>query len=460
MMNCKQTAQSTIEEHALIDSGSRVLAAVSGGPDSTALLSILSRLSTELRFELAAAHFDHRIRPESERERAAVERFASSLGIQIFLGSKDVPRKARTGKLGLEEAARNERYRFLEETAREYGAGAVALGHTRDDQVETILHRILRGTGWRGLTGMQPRRGIFIRPLLDCGRRELIMYLRSRRIPYVIDSSNRDNRFYRNRIRNRLLPFLRKDFNPSVDEALLRLRAGAMEGWHMLEEPISGRIPELRRDGTVVIPIRELEESNDFEIYLMIDLVLRERFGIFQDMERTHFDAAKRLIRSAQSGRKLRFPHDVVLLKEQRNLVVLIDRAESSTTGMIVVPGPGRYELPPWNISLEVEAIKGQGIEHRWSDLEVCLAKVRFPIHVRSKKAGDRVVPFGMRGRKKLSDLYIDRKTPLRMRDRYPVFEDNDGIFWVPGLVTGERTRITGKTRRAVRLKVSEILKK
>jgi tRNA(Ile)-lysidine synthase len=459
-MNCIQKVQSTIEAHALIDSGSRVLAAVSGGPDSTALLSILGRLSSELRFELAAAHFDHRIRAESERERVAVERFASSLGIQVFLGSKDVPRKARMGRLGLEEAARNERYRFLEKTAKEYGAGAVALGHTRDDQVETVLHRILRGTGWRGLIGMQPRRGIFIRPLLDCGRRELIMYLRSRRISYVIDSSNKDNRFYRNRIRNRLLPYLRKDFNPAVDEALLRLRAGALEGWHLLEAPISARIPKLRRDGTVIIPLRELEGSSDFEIYLMIDLILRERFGIFQDIERTHFDAAKRLIRSAQSGRRLRFPHDVILLKEQRNLAVMVERAESSATGMIVVPGPGRYELPQWNLSLEVETVTGSGIEHRWSDLEVFLAKVRFPIRARSRREGDRVAPFGMRGRKKLSDLYIDRKTPLRMRDRYPVFEDADGILWVPGLVTDERTRITGRTRRAVRLEVSESVKK
>ena len=459
-MNCLQKVQSTIEAHALIDSGSRVLAAVSGGPDSTALLSILSHLSSELQFELAAAYFDHRIRTESVRERGAVERFASSLGIQVFVGSKDVPSKARTGRLGLEEAARNERYRFLEETAREYGAGAVALGHTRDDQVETVLHRILRGTGWRGLTGMQPRRGIFIRPLLDCGRQELIMHLRSRGISYVIDSSNRNNKFYRNRIRNRLLPYLRKNFNPAVDQAILRLRAGALEGWHLLEGPISERIPKRRRDGTVIIPLRELEETSDFEIYLMIDLVLRERFGIFQDMERTHFDAAKRLIRSAQSGKRLLFPHDVILLKEQRNLVIMVERAESITPGMIVVPGPGRYELPPWNLSLEVETVKGPSIEQRWSDLEVFLAKVHFPIHARSRKEGDRIVPFGMRGRKKLSDLHIDRKTPLRMRDRYPVFEDADGIFWVPGLVTDERTRISGRTRRAVRLKISEIVEK
>ncbi len=458
-MNCLKNVQSTIDAHSLIDRGSRVLAAVSGGPDSTALLSILNHLSSELGFDLAAAHFDHRIRPESVRERAAVERFASSLGIQVFVGSKNVPRKARADRVGLEETARNERYRFLEETAREYGAGAVALGHTRDDQVETVLHRVLRGTGWRGLTGMQPRRGIFIRPLLDCGRQELIAYLRGRGISYVIDSSNRDNRYYRNRIRNRLLPYLRKNFNPAVDDALLRLRAGALEGWHLLEGSVSGRIPKRRRDGTVIIPLRELEGTSDFEIYLMIDLILRERFGIFQDMERTHFDAAKRLIRSAQSGRKLRFPHNVILLKEQRNLVIMVERAESKAAGLIVVPGPGKYELPPWNLSLEIETVRGPSIEHRWSDLEVFLAKVHFPIHARSRKEGDRIVPFGMRGRKKLSDLFIDRKRPLRMRDRYPVFEDADGIFWVPGLVTDERTRISGRTRRAVRLKVSEIVK-
>jgi tRNA(Ile)-lysidine synthase len=459
-MSCIKKARNTIDTYALIDRGSRVIAAVSGGPDSTALLSILSKLSEELPFELAVAHFDHRIRPESGRERAAVERLATSLRVPIYMGSEDIPLEARRARIGLEEAARNERYRFLEETAREFGARAVALGHTRDDQVETILHRIMRGTGWRGITGMQPRRGIFIRPLLDCSRGELIGYLRKRKIPYVIDSSNRDNRFFRNRIRNRLLPYLRRHFNPAVDEALLRLQAGALEGWLELEGPVLERIPELGPDGTVAMPLADLQGARDFEIYLVIDLVLRERFRIFQDMERTHFEAAQRLIRTAQSGKKLRLPHGVVILKEQRDLVIMLEQERPRAPDMIIVPGPGRYELPSWSIDLEVEVVTGPEIEHRWNDLEVHLAALRFPFHLRPRKAGDRMTPFGMRGRKKLSDLYTDRKIPMRMRDRYPVFEDTEGIFWVPGLATAERTRVSGRTRRAVRLEITEHLQK
>jgi tRNA(Ile)-lysidine synthase len=372
------------------------------------------------------------------------------------VGSLDVPGRARESGVGLEETARIERYRFLEEAAKECGAQAIALGHTRDDQVETILHRILRGAGLRGLTGMQFRRGKFIRPLLDCGRRELIEYLRERRISYIIDRSNQDNRFYRNRIRNKLLPYLRRYFNPSVDEALLRLGAGALEGWQLLEDPIKKMVPEPQPDGTVVLPLSDLETSTDFEIYLMIDLVLRERFDIYQDVERKHFDAAKRLIRSAQSGKKVQFPHKVIILKEQQRVVMMVERADPIKPQAIVIPSQGRYELAPWNLTLEVETLDGPGIEHESSESKAVLAKVSFPIRARPRQKGDRLIPFGMRGHKKLSDLFIDKKTPLTARDRFPVFEDSDGIFWVPGLVAAERTRISGRTRRAVRIALTE----
>ncbi len=321
-MSCIHKVRDYIRARGMMPPGTRVLAAVSGGSDSMALMTILSELSSEMRIELAAAHFDHGIRPEAGRERALVERAAGRLKIPLFLGSGDVPAEARRSKKGIEETARLLRYRFLEEAARAWNAGSVALGHTRDDQVETILHHIVRGSGWRGLQGIPPRRGLFVRPLLACGRGELKAHVRSRRVRYCVDRSNLDNRFLRNRIRNRLIPYLERGYNPAAAEALLRLGENLAEGWETLEKPILELLPRAGPREEVALRLASVAGLTDFQIYLLVDLVLRERFGVIQDMERTHFDAAKRLIRSGRSGRTVHFPHGIAARIEHGNLVV------------------------------------------------------------------------------------------------------------------------------------------
>jgi tRNA(Ile)-lysidine synthase len=452
-MNSVRKVREAIAARGLIESGSRVVAAVSGGADSTALLVILKELSGEMDLELAAAHLDHRIRRGSAKEQVAVARFASSIDVPFLAGSIDVPAEARKRKIGIEEAARLLRYRFLERVAADFGARTVALGHTRDDQVETILHRILRGTGWRGLMGIPPRRGIFVRPLLDCGRSELIDFLRSRKIAYITDESNRDEKYYRNRIRNRLLPYLRRHFNPAVDESIGRLQESLEGGWRRLEEPLIEMIPEPEKDGSVRLPLSELIRMGDFEIYLIIDLTLRERFCLFQDFEKKHFDAVKRLVHESQSGKHITLPHGIRIEKDQWSIVVRQKGDASIVPGELLVPTEGNYRLPFWNLRLEVDSIplSEAGV---WNDRETHLASIRFPVRVRARKPGDRITPFGMRGRKKLSDIFIDRKIPVGMRDRYPVFEDSGGPFWVPGVATDERTRIKPGTRRVIRMRL------
>jgi tRNA(Ile)-lysidine synthase len=453
-MSCIEKVRDYIRARGLIVPGTRVLAAVSGGSDSMALMTILSELSAEMRIELAAAHFDHGIRPEGGRERALVQRAAGKLEIPLFLGSGSVPAEARRIKKGIEETARLLRYRYLEDAAREWNAGSVALGHTRDDQVETILHHIIRGSGWRGLRGMPPRRGLFVRPLLACSRAELKACVKSRRVPYAIDRSNLDNRFLRNRIRNRLLPYLASNYNPAVAEALLRLGENLSEGWETLEKPLFKLIP---RDGSreeVALALAKIADLTDFQLYLLIDLVLRERFGVLQDVERTHFDAAKRLVRSGRSGKRIHFPHGIVARIEHGNLVVSRGGGRSPVPVEVIIAGPGIYPLPWWKLSATVERVNAKRIDPRGSAGEACFTGIAFPVRVRGRRPGDRFIPFGMKGGKKLSDLFIDRKVPLSRRDAIPVFEDARGIFWVPGVAAAERTRIAPRTRGALRIKL------
>ncbi len=453
-MSCIEKVRDYIRVRRLIAPGTRVLAAVSGGPDSMALMAILSSLASGLRIELAAAHFDHGIRDEADRERALVERAARRLGIPLFLGSGDVPAESRRTKKGLEETARTLRYRFLEDAARAWNADSVALGHSRDDQAETILHHILRGSGWRGLLGMSPRRGLFVRPLLACRRTELRAYARRRRIPYAIDRSNLDNRFLRNRIRNRLIPSLERGYNPAATQALIRLGENLAEGWEALEKPLRELLPGAEPSGEVAFPVASVAPLADFQIYLLMDLALRERFGVLQDVERPHFDAAKRLIRSGRSGKRVRFPRGIVARIEHGRLVMSKSAAPRPAPGEVIIAGPGTHPLPWWDLAAAVERVDARLVDPRSGAAEGCFAGVAFPVRVRAKRPGDRIVPFGMRGSKKLSDLFIDRKVPLSRRGAIPVFEDARGVFWVPGVAAAERTRIAPGARSALRIKL------
>lgn len=453
-MSCIEKVREYVRARGMIAPGTKVLAAVSGGPDSMALLTILSELSAELRIELAAAHFDHGIRPEAGRERALVQRATGKLGIPLFLGSGNVPAEARRMKKGIEETARLLRYRFLEETARAWNAGSVALGHSRDDQAETILHHIIRGSGWRGLQGIPPRRGLFVRPLLACSRAELKAHIKSRRVPYAIDRSNLDNRFLRNRIRNRLLPYLERGYNPAAAEALLRLGENLAEGWETLEKPLFKLIPRAGSREEIALALPKIAKLTDFQLYLLIDLVLRERFGVLQDVERRHFDAAKRLIRSGRSGKTIHFPHGIVARIEHGNLITSRIGGRSIPPGEMIIAGPGTYPLPWWNLSATIESVDARRVDPKGNAAGGCFAGIDFPITVRARRPGDRLVPFGMRGRKKLSDLFIDRKVPRSRRAAIPVFEDARGIFWVPGVAAAERTRIAPGTRGALRIKL------
>ncbi len=454
-MGCIEKVSGWIDAHRLIEPREKVIAAVSGGPDSMALLTILAELADERGFELAVAHFNHGIRAEAAREAALVERRSRALGLPVFLGSGDVPAEARRMKKGIEETSRLLRYQFLEKTAEAWGAGKIALGHTRDDQVETILHHIIRGSGWRGLRGMSPRRGKLIRPLLSCGRAELADYLKRRRVPYATDSSNRDTKLLRNRIRRRLLPYLRTRFNPSIDEAIARLGDNLDEGWVTLESGLSKLIPKGSPRAGVRIPVSRLAGLSDFQIYLFVDLLLRERFGVVQDVERNHFDAVKRLIRSARSGKRTVLPHDVVVSREHGTILFARGTRAESAPVEVVIAGPGSYPLPSWRVSVEIDRVSPTGVSLKSRAREVVVRAIRFPLRVRARRPGDRIVPFGMKGRKKLSDLFIDRKILASRRERLPVFEDRDGILWVPGVAAAERTRIEPGSRRAFRIKLT-----
>ncbi|HMA76583.1 MAG TPA: tRNA lysidine(34) synthetase TilS, partial [Candidatus Krumholzibacteriaceae bacterium] len=328
-MNCILEVEKWIKEKSLINPGSSVIAAVSGGADSMSMLTILRSLKDKLEITLRAAHLDHGIRKESKDEKKVVADYCKKINIPLISVLKDTPAAAvRKGK-GIEETARILRYEFLRQSAEEFGASVVALGHNQDDQSETVLHHIIRGSGLRGLMGMPEKRGIFIRPVLCCRGEDLENFLKTRNIRFVTDKSNLDISYTRNRIRQHLLPMLRREFNPSIDKSLIKLAENISEGFDMFSSRVERIAEKYGEENRVKIPLEELKGISDFEIYLLVDTVLKNYFDIHQDIEKCHFDAAKSLLRSCQSGRKIDLPHGVTIILEQSYLRISKDEADN-----------------------------------------------------------------------------------------------------------------------------------
>jgi tRNA(Ile)-lysidine synthase len=394
----------SIHTHGLMAAGERVLVAVSGGPDSTALLHALVHLRDRLGITIEAATVNHGLRPEAEAEVTEVAARCARLGVACEVARVDV-RGARGPHVSWQDAARRVRLQALEEIALRRGCARIALGHTADDQAETVLFRIVRGTGIAGLRAIPHRRGPFVRPLLEVRRREVLRFLARRRLPYLEDPSNADPRFARARVRHQWIPFLERE-NPRLVEALLALVADA------------------RAPGTPApLPI---------------------------GMSRRAAAAVARLAAAGAGTQQISVRGGEVEVSYGR--VAWRPRGTDPgmpATAVTQVSGPGRYGM------LELE--EGRAPAAPAADIAVFdLDRLALPLRVRAPRPGDRMRPRGGRGSRKLSDLLIDAKVPRTRRPGLSVLEAADGtILFVPGLRPSEAGRPDPTiTRRWIQVRV------
>lgn len=451
-----------------------VLVGVSGGADSLCLLDALSRTG----FTLIAAHFDHRLRPDSERDAQQVAERAAQLGLPFAAGEEDVAAYARTRQLSIEEAARTLRYRFLFEQARQRRAQAVAVGHTADDQVETVLMHFLRGAGLDGLKGMLPRTRLsewdadlpLVRPLLEVWREETEAYCQGRGLQPVYDPTNLDPFFFRNRIRHQLIPALEK-FNPRFRERIVRtaralaadldvLRALTDAAWaECLLHLESGRLA-LARPTFLRHPPG-----------IQRRLLRRALFTLQPGRRDVGFDAVERGIAFLQTGQLGQtcelLGGATVHLEEGRFWLVapgialpLDEWPQMPDKAPLLLDAPGRVALSAgWRLEAEWLPVGQQtpsvpmheDPNHAWLDGE----RLALPLRVRARRPGDRFAPFGMDGHSlKLSDFLINVKMPRRARDGWPLVCSGEQIVWVPGYRPGHAFRVTPATRRILRLRL------
>ncbi len=461
----KESVKWFILSEELMPEGSLVLAAVSGGPDSMALLSILHELGKELGFRVAVAHLDHQLRPSSDADRVLVEDYARSAGLPFYRGQENVQQLAEASGESLEEAGRKARYGFLSDVAGEIGADRIATGHTRDDQAETVIMRVLSGTGIRGLTGIRTRRGKIVRPLLCLGRADTATYCKELSIRHAVDPSNQDPRFLRNRIRGELLPLLRASYHPGIEENLLRLAKNSQDVIDHIRLQTQPLVQQnLRQAGEAewVLNIAKVALLDETSLFVLFGDLLTESLGCDTDFTRVHYESLAHLVKDSRaSGKMLNLP-GLVVKREYENLV--ITRASAGAT---VVPRwdyratltfPGDTQAAGLRVKTEIlrrDKLPSSSLASTDDAAYFALDTLKLPLVLRSPADGDRMRPFGMEGTKKLSDIFIDKKIPGRRRSQSLVVADADEILWLVGVTTSEKSRVAESTAKIVRISIS-----
>ncbi|MEX2661495.1 MAG: tRNA lysidine(34) synthetase TilS [Vicinamibacterales bacterium] len=457
------------------------MVALSGGPDSVALLHILRELEAQGDLVVAgAAHFNHGLRGEaSDGDEAFCRDLTASLGVPLETGACEVRALALREKRSIEDAARRVRYAFLAEAAARLGADAVAIGHSRDDQAETFLLRLIRGAGTRGLGAIRPKAGLFVRPLIDISRDALRQYAADGGLTFRDDASNADVAVPRNRVRHELLPYLEREFSPGIVEVLAREAALARDDDDRLEaeaidlaasvvltdiDPATGRpVP-----GTVQVEVQALGSLHPALASRVARRALQygagERFVGFEHVHR-FLD----FVRSGEPGSAISLPG-----QQARHLGGIVRlgpepprTARHSGAGenqfRIPLSIPGEVLLRPQQMVLSVrewsEGSEGSEGSGRSGDLQAFVRGAAGPLAVRSRKPGDRFQPPGLGGRsKKLQDYLVDRKVPRADRDFLPLVVDSDDrIVWVVGHGVAEGFRAPAPSPGVILLKARRL---
>ena len=460
--------------HDLLHDGDSILVAVSGGPDSTALLLLLAHLAPQLRLTLSVAHFDHRLRgaDEARRERLFVEGLASKLSLPLVTSGADVRGHAREQRISLEEAAREQRYAFLADTAGRLGVSIVAVGHTAADQVETVLMHLLRGSGLSGLAGMLPRSPwplnvegaaalALVRPLLEVTREETQAYCCEAGLEPLEDPSNRSLVYRRNRLRHEILPVLRR-YNPRLDRALLRLASAAAADREALEQAAAGLLADVGRivGDSVHLSRGRLQSLPEGLRRHVLRAAVDRLLGDLQDIEAKHLETMAAAT-GKPTGSRIDLPRGLRLEVEYDEVILTLNVEEPPVAALpesdVPLVVPGRTRVGRWLLEARIVSAGAIPPVGESNEAYLSLDALVGDLLVRRRRPGDRFRPFGLAGEKKLQDLFVDAKVPRRLRDAVPIVCDRDGILWVVGYRIAERARVGSTAKRMLRLRVRPV---
>ncbi|MEW5900944.1 MAG: tRNA lysidine(34) synthetase TilS [Acidobacteriota bacterium] len=452
----------TVEKFGLWKKRDKILVACSGGADSTALLSLLRELQAVYSLRLAVAHFNHRLRPAAAVDEMFVAALAQRWELPLYLRREDIRVFAKKHGLNLEEAGRQRRYEFLRKTAAKIGADRIATGHTMTDQAETVLMRLLRGTGPAGLTSIAPiLAGEIIRPLIEVERKEIEAYLHAERIKSREDETNRDRRYLRNRVRWKLIPYLERNFDPRIIRHLARLAEISQEEEEFWGEAVRSEAGKaiLSKGAEIALDAGRLSSLSRALARRLVRLFLSQVKG---DLRRISFEDVESVRRLAEQ-KSVSLPGGLMLKREKGHIFLKLS-SRRPLSYEYLWDGRSKLKIKELGFGFTGKIILGEenpltqdapvvfdDSQRAYLDAD----KIRFPFVVRNRRAGDRFRPLGAPGQKKLKEIMRAKGIPQAQRHKHPVFLSGGKIVWILGLPVAEEFKVTAKTRRIVILQKS-----
>lgn len=458
----------TIKANNLIDKGEDVVVGVSGGPDSVCLLHLLWRLREDFNINISVVHLDHQFRGiEAQKDARYVEELCESLGVKAFIFSYDVGKYSREKGITFEEAGRELRYRLFDEVAKETGSSKIVVAQNRNDQAETVLMRLFRGSGLDGLTAIDYKRdGKIIRPLLDINRKEIEEYCKKYDLKPRIDKTNLETIYTRNKIRLELIPYIEKNFNPGIIDALWRsanLLRDDSQYLNLLTE-------EKLKD--ITIQKNKNEYSLDQNKFDKLNIAMKKRVlrkaigevkGNLKEVGWTHIESVIELINKKNVGSRVDLPGHITTQLGYNSIDVKKSKelqGENKTYDFEYELGIGKITyIKALNTSIKVEIVEMSKVYNNKKDKNTALIdynKVNGSLCIRNRRNGDKFKPVGMKGTKKIKDYFIDQKISKDIRDEIPLLCDEKGIIWVVGYRMSESYKVDKKTDKVIKLTYRE----
>jgi len=453
----KEKVINAIKKNKLIEKNDKILIGVSGGPDSMALLYILNELKEELGFSIYVAHVNHGIRKEeADADEEFVKDISKELSIPFYSTKVNMNEYARKNKLTSEEAGRVIRYDFFNKILNEIGGGKIAVAHNKNDQAETLLMRFFRGTGLEGLRGMEYKNNNIIRPLLEVSREEIEEYCNKNNIPVRIDRTNLETIYGRNRIRLEVIPYIMEHYNKGIVDTLSRTSKLMQMDSELISEIVEEKYKNIvveESDNSIVLYMGSLNNEHYSIKSRIIRRSIEKLNKSLKGIEEKHINNIISLANENVTGKSLDMPHNISVAVSYGNLIIKKEnKSGKESFSYCFNVGDTVYikELGS-TITSKVVNISEVNIDVtnrfiKYFDYD----KINGRLNIRNRKDGDRFIPLGMNGSKKLKDFFIDEKIPKDKRDYIPIVENSGKIMWVVGYRISEEFKINSNTSKVL----------
>ena len=429
----------TISKHNLFNAGETIAVAVSGGIDSICLLDFLNKNKNQLEINIVAVNVDHSIRDTSHNDTEFVANFCKKIGVPCYKFKVDVPLLAKEMKAGIEESARIARYKIFDSVVQKGLADKVAIAHHQSDQAETILLNLFRGSGLKGASGMDAKQGIYIRPMINTSKNEILRYAKEQGLEYVTDETNSDTSYSRNFIRNEIMPKLKIRWK-NVENNIINFASICKQDNEYIDSTISFDDIEFH-SGEALVPLYKFASPVAVQ-----NRILRYCFGklnLSKDIEKRHLTIIRNLISNGKSGSKINLPNKLSAKLEYDELILALPKKQTQMVPKDFKTGKTFFD----NFSINIK--KTSKFDTKTPDCHVIDAKL-LPEGTkwRTRQAGDVFTKFGG-GTKKLKDYFIDKKIPNSMRNQIPLLAFENEIYCVLGNEISDKVKVTEKTKYA-----------